>query len=63
MTVDPGYGIFATIATIAVFGVVILALMGIDPSGYLDILPAIIILAFVIGLFVTVGSAIVGMAN
>jgi hypothetical protein len=63
MTGNPGYGIFATIATIAVFGVVILALMGIDPSGYLDILPAIIILAFLIGLFVTVGSAIAGMAN
>lgn len=63
MTGNPGYGIFATIATIAVFGVVILALMGIDPSGYLDILPAIIIFAFLIGLFVTVGSAIAGMAN
>ena len=63
MTDNPGYGIFATIVTIAVFGAVILAVMGIDPSGYLDILPAIIILAFVIGLFVTVGSAIVGMAN
>jgi hypothetical protein len=63
MTGNPGYEIFVTIATIAVFGGVILALMGIDPSGYLDFLPAIIILAFVIGISLTVGSAIAGKAN
>ena len=50
-----GYEIFASIVIIAVFGAVILALLGIDPSGYINLLPAILIVAFIIGLVVTIG--------
>lgn len=51
-----GYEIFASIVIIAVFGAVILALLGINPSGYINLLPAIVIVAFIIGLVVTVGK-------
>ena len=51
-----GYEIFALIVIIAVFGAVILALLGIGPSGYIDLLPAIVIGAFIIGLVVTIGK-------
>lgn len=52
MTVDQGYDVFASIVIVAVFGAVILTLMGIDPSGYIDLLPGIVIFAFVIGIAV-----------
>jgi len=52
MTVDQGYDVFASIVIVAVFGVVILPLIGIDPSGYIDLLPGIVIFAFVIGIAV-----------
>lgn len=53
-----GYEIFASIVIIAVFGAVILALLGIDPSGYINLLPAIVAVAFIIGLIVTVGKTV-----
>lgn len=51
-----GYEIFASIVIIAVFGAVILALLGIDPSGYINLLPAIVVGAFILGLVVTIGK-------
>lgn len=51
-----GYEIFASIVITAVFGAVILALLGIDPSGYINLLPAIVVGAFIIGLVVTIGK-------
>lgn len=51
-----GYEIFASIVIIAVFGAVILALLGIDPSGYINLLPAIVVGAFITGLVVTIGK-------
>ncbi|UWG49152.1 hypothetical protein HSRCO_3011 (plasmid) [Halanaeroarchaeum sp. HSR-CO] len=56
MGAELGYEIFASIVIIAVFGAVILALFGIDPSGYINMLPALVIVAFIIGLAVTVGK-------
>jgi len=51
-----GYEIFVSIVIIAVFGAVILAPIGIDPSDYINLLPAIVVVAFVIGLVVTIGK-------
>lgn len=56
-----GYEIFASIVIIAIFGAVILALLGIDPSGYIDLLPAIVIVALIIGLVVTIGKTVSGL--
>jgi hypothetical protein len=55
---DQGYEILASIVIIAVFGAVILALLGIDPNGYINLLPAIIVVAFIIGIVVTVGRTV-----
>lgn len=56
-----GYEIFATIVIIAVFGAVILALLGFDPSGYIDLIPTIVVVAFIIGVVVTIGKKVSGL--
>jgi len=56
MSNETGFKIFASIVIIAVFAAVMLAILGIDPSGYIDIIPAIVVIAFLIGVIVTIGK-------